>query len=109
MTEAACKCAETLAKHRSGGATEHRVTVTHTGPAAEVAVGVRVRQGGEGDGHRSGGRSGGSEHRPDAQALAHAPEPALRSPDAGREPVPVAGDIEGPLPAARRSKGQRRA
>jgi hypothetical protein len=109
MTEAACKCAEALAKHRSGGATEHRVTVTHTGPAAEVAVGVRVRQGGEGDGHRSGGRSGGSEHRPDAQALAHAPEPALRSPDAGREPVPVACDTEGPLPAARRRQRQRRA
>src|SRR5215213_7607063 len=31
MTEAACKCVEALAKRRSGGATEHRVTVTHTG------------------------------------------------------------------------------
>jgi hypothetical protein len=109
MTEAACKCVEALAKHRSGGATEHRVMVTHTGPAAEVAVGVRVSQRGEADGREGGERGAGNEHRPDAQALAHAPEPALRSPDAGREPVPVAGDIEGPLPAARRSKGQRRA
>jgi hypothetical protein len=48
MTEAACRCVEALAKHKSGGATEHRVTVTHTGPAAEVAVGVRVSQGREG-------------------------------------------------------------
>src|SRR5918998_4919579 len=36
MTEAACKCVEALARHRSGGATEHRVTVTHTGPADEA-------------------------------------------------------------------------
>src|SRR5215213_7899349 len=36
MTEAACKCVEALAKHKSGGATEHKVTVTHRGPAAEV-------------------------------------------------------------------------
>jgi hypothetical protein len=109
MTEAACKCVEALAKHRSGGATEHKVTVTHTGPAAELDVGVRVRQGREGDGRGGRGRGGGNEHRPDAQVLAHAPEPALRSPDAGREPVPIAGDTEGPLPAARRRQRQRRA
>ena len=48
MTEAACKCVEALAKHRSGGATEHRVMVTHTGPATEVDVGVRLRRGGRG-------------------------------------------------------------
>src|SRR5215217_3481257 len=87
MTEAACKCVEALAKHRSGGATEHRVTVTHTGPAAEVAVGVRVSQRGEGDARGSGGRGAGNEHQPHAPtALAHEPSSTLRSPDAGREP-----------------------
>jgi hypothetical protein len=110
MTEAACKCVEALAKHRTGGATEHRVTVTHTGPAAEVAVGVRVRQGREGDGHGSGGRGAGNERQPHApEALAHEPSPTVRSPDPRRRAVPVAGDIEGPLPDARRGKGQRRA
>src|SRR5215217_2269256 len=62
MTEAACKCVEALAKHRSGGATEHRVMVTHTGPATEVDVGVRLRRGGEGDGRGGRGRGGGNEH-----------------------------------------------
>src|SRR5690349_668708 len=65
LVEATCKCVEALAKHRSGGATEHRVTVTHTGPAAEVAVGVRVRQE-EGDGGRSGETGGGKRHQPHA-------------------------------------------
>jgi hypothetical protein len=109
MTEAACKCVEALAKHKSGGATEHKVTVTHTGPAAEVDVGVRLRRRGEGDDRGDGERGAGNKHRPGAKALAHAPEPTLRSPDAGREPVSIAGDIEGPLPAARRRQRQRRA
>jgi hypothetical protein len=38
-------------------------------------------------------------------ALAHAPEPALRCPDAGREPVPVAGgERQAALPDARRGR-----
>jgi hypothetical protein len=78
MAEAACKCVEALAKHRSGGATEHRVTVTHTGPAAEVDVGVRLRRGREGDGRGGGGRGGENERRPQAKQVADAPEPAVR-------------------------------
>jgi hypothetical protein len=94
LAEAACRCAEALARHRSGGATEHRVTVTHAGPAAELAVGVRVRPGGEGDGNR---------RRPQAQQrVGHAPQPAVRRPDQERAPVPRAGDGQGALPAARR-------
>ena len=105
MTEAACKCVEALAKHRSGGATEHRVTVTHTGPAAEVDVGVRLRRGGEGDGRGGGGRGGGNEHQSHAKALAHAPEPEVRCEDPDRELVSVAsGEGEGPLPNARRPR-----
>ena len=105
LAEAGCKCVEALARHRSGGATEHRVTVTHTGPAAEVAVGVRLRRGGEGDGRGGGGRGAGNEHQSHAQALAHAPEPR------GAEPGPGAGARagrrrygEGPLPDARRAR-----
>ncbi len=94
LVEAGCKCVEALAKHRSGGATEHRVTVTHTGPAAEVAVGVRLRRG--------GGRGAGNEHQSHAKALAHAPEPEVRGQDPEREPVSVtSGKGEGPLPNAR--------
>jgi hypothetical protein len=44
----------------------------------------------------------GSEERPHARHIAHAPQPTVRSPDAEREPVPVAGDAERPLPDARR-------
>jgi hypothetical protein len=105
MTEAACKCVEALAKHQSGGATEHRVTVTHTGPAAEVAVGVRVRQEREGDGHGSGGRGGGNERQSRAKPLTHALEPEMRCEDPGRKAVQVTrGMGKGPLPNARRSR-----
>jgi hypothetical protein len=111
MTEAACKCVEALAKHKSGGATEHRVTVTHTGPAAEMAVGVRVSQGGDGDGRGDGGRDTGNEHRPHASGtLTHEPSPEMWSPNQGRQAVPASGGKrEAPLPDARRGKGQRRA
>jgi hypothetical protein len=37
-----------------------------------------------------------------AKQIAHAPQPAMRCPDEGREPVPVAGNAERPLPPARR-------
>ena len=92
LAEAACKCVDALAKHRSGGATEHRVTVTHTGPAADVAVGVRLRQGEEGDGQGDGGRGARNRRRPHAKALTHAPEPEVWCADPQREPVPVARD-----------------
>src|SRR5215211_7738916 len=100
MTEAACKCVEALAKLRSGGATEHRVTVTHTGPAAEVAVGVRVSQRGEGDGRGSGGRGSQNEHQSHAKALAHAPEPEVRCENADRELMPGFKGSSQRLPAS---------
>ncbi len=91
LAEAACKCVEALARHRSGGATEHRVTVTHAGPAADVAVGVRLRQGEERD---EGGRGRGVRdgRRPHAPRLAHEPGTPMRCEDAQREAVPVARD-----------------
>ena len=42
------------------------------------------------------------ENQRDAQQIAHTPQPAMRSPNAEREPVPGASDAERPLPNARR-------
>jgi hypothetical protein len=42
------------------------------------------------------------ESQRDAQQIAHTPQPAMRSPNAEREPVPGASDAERPLPYARR-------
>jgi hypothetical protein len=75
---------ETLDRHRGKGQPQvvrvERVTVEAGGQAIVGAV----TQGGGGQ-HKS-------EDRPHAQAtLAHAPEPALRSTDPQRQPVPLAG------------------
>jgi hypothetical protein len=42
------------------------------------------------------------ENQHDARQITHTPQPAMRSPNAEREPVPVAGDAKRPLPNARR-------
>jgi hypothetical protein len=43
LAEASVKAMDALGRRRAGGATEHKVVVTHTGPAAaELAVGVRL-------------------------------------------------------------------
>jgi hypothetical protein len=42
------------------------------------------------------------ENQGDAQQIAHTPQPAMRSPNAEREPVPGTSDAERPLPYARR-------
>ncbi|HEX6014642.1 MAG TPA: hypothetical protein VFY87_23195 [Geminicoccaceae bacterium] len=99
-----------LDRHRGKGQPQvvrvERVTVEAGGQAIVGAVS-----------QTGGGGAAGTEDRPHAQAaqraaaaLAHAPEPALRGADAGREPVPVAGGgREAALPDARRRRGQRRA
>jgi hypothetical protein len=43
-----------------------------------------------------------SEEQPRAKQIAHAPEPPLPSPDAGRDALPIAGDAERALPDVRR-------
>ena len=43
-----------------------------------------------------------SEDQPHPKQIAHAPQPAMRRADAAREPVPIGGDAERPLPDARR-------
>ena len=47
------------------------------------------------------------EEQPHAKQIAHAPEPALPSPDAGRDALPVARDAERALPDARRPISRR--
>jgi hypothetical protein len=90
---------EALDRHRGKGQPQvvrvERVTVEAGGRAIVGAV------------SRGGGGSGtGSDERPHAKAIAHAPELPLRGADAGREPVPVAGGAgQAALPDARRCGG----
>ncbi len=75
---------EALDRHRGKGQPQvvrvERVTVEAGGQAIVGAV----SQGGRGS-------ASGNDEQPRAKQLAHAPEPAMRSPDPEREPVPVAG------------------
>ena len=57
--------------------------------------------------HRGVGIDAKSEEQPHAKQIAHAPEPAMRSPDAERDAVPIARDAERPLPDARGSVARR--
>jgi hypothetical protein len=85
---------EALNRHRGKG--EQKVTVEH----------VHVHSGGQavvGMVQTPGGDQQKSEDQPHARQIAHAPQPAMWRADAEREPVPVAGDAERPLPDARRA------
>jgi hypothetical protein len=85
---------EALNRHRGKG--QQKVTVEH----------VHVHAGGQAVVGMVGGPGGGDrpklEDQPYARQIAHAPQPAMWSADKEREPVPVAGDAERPLPDARR-------
>jgi hypothetical protein len=83
---------DALNRHRGKG--QQKVTVEH----------VHVHSGGQaivGAVAPGGGIASKDEEQPHAKQLAYAPKPPLRSPDPAREPVPVAGDGERPLPDAR--------
>jgi hypothetical protein len=86
---------EALNRHRGKGG-QQKVTVEHVHVHAggQAVVGMVETPGG-GDGAKS-------EEQPHAKQIAHAPQPAMRSPDKEREPVPVGSDAERPLPDARR-------
>jgi hypothetical protein len=98
---------EALNRHRGKG--QQKVTVehvhVHAGGQAVVGMVAAPRQPGGGDASKI-------EEQPYAKQIAgqiaHAPEPALPRPDAGRDAVPVARDGERALPDARR-QGQGRA
>ena len=90
---------EALNRHRGKG--QQKVTVEH----------VHVHAGGQAVVGMVGTPGGGDRAKPEDQAhakqIAHAPQPAMRRADAEREPVPVAGDAERPLPDARRAVARR--
>jgi hypothetical protein len=85
---------EALNRHRGKGQQKVTVEHVHVHSGGQAVVGVVEPAG--------GGDRAKSEDQPHAKQIAHAPQPAMRRPDAEREPVPVAGNAERPLPAARR-------
>ncbi|MFZ5690215.1 MAG: hypothetical protein ACOY5F_03065 [Pseudomonadota bacterium] len=86
---------EALNRHRGKGQQKVTVEHVHVHSGGQAVVGVVTPPG--------GGDRANSEDQPHAKQIADAPQPAMRCPDATREPVPVAGDAERPLPAARRA------
>jgi hypothetical protein len=85
---------EALNRHRGKGQQKVTVEHVHVHSGGQAVVGVV--------GPAGGGDRAKSEDQPHAKQIAHAPQPAMRCADEGREPVPVGGDAERPLPAARR-------
>jgi hypothetical protein len=86
---------EALNRHRGKGQQKVTVEHVHVHAGGQALVGVVEPPG--------GGDRAKSEDQPYAKQIAHAPQPKMRRADAEREPVPVAGDAERPLPAARRT------
>lgn len=85
---------EALNRHRGKGQQKVTVEHVHVHSGGQAVVGVLAPPG--------GGDRAKSEDQPHAKKIAHAPQPAMRRADEGREPLPVAGDAERSLPAARR-------
>jgi hypothetical protein len=86
---------EALNRHRGKGAQKVTVEHVHIHEGGQAIVG-NVESPGGGDRPKS-------EEQPHARQLAHAPEPAMWSTDKAREPVPIPGNAERPLPDARRT------
>lgn len=83
---------EALNRHRGKG--QQKVTVKHVHSGGQAVVGVVQTPGGD---HTK------LEDQPHAKQIAHARQPEMRRADEEREPVPIAGDAEWPLPRARRT------
>ena len=86
---------EALNRHRGKGQQKVTVEHVHVHAGGQAVVGMVETPG--------GGDQPKSEDQPHAKQIAHAPQPAMWSADEEREPVPVAGDAERPLPNARRN------
>jgi hypothetical protein len=86
---------EALNRHRGKG--QQKVTVEH----------VHVHEGGQAVVGIVENPERGSQRKSldqcDAKQIAYAPQPTMRSTDPEREPVPVSGDAERPMPDARRN------
>ena len=90
---------EALNRHRGKGQQKVTVEHVHVHAGGQAVVGIVETPG--------GGDGGKSEDQPHAKQIAHAPQPAMRSPDKEREPVPVASDAERPMPNAWRDVPRR--
>jgi hypothetical protein len=89
---------EALNRHRGKGQQKVTVEHVHVHAGGQAVVGMVAPSPG-----LPGGRDRSNlEEQPHAKQIAHAPEPALPSPDAGRDALPVARDAERALPDARR-------
>jgi hypothetical protein len=84
---------DALNRHRGKGQQKMTVEHVHVYPGGQAVVGVV-------ESPRVTNESESSEIKNDRQ-IAHAPQPAMRSPDAEGKPVPVARDAERKMPDAR--------
>jgi hypothetical protein len=90
---------EALNRHRGKGQQKMTVEHVHVHPGGQAIVGVVENQ--------TPANSLRYENQSDAKQITHTPQPAMRSPNAEREPVPGASDAERPLPNARRKIARR--
>jgi hypothetical protein len=86
---------EALNRHRGKGQQKVIVEHVHVHSGGQAVVGVVGTPG--------GGDHTKLEDQPHAKQIAHALQPEMRRADEEREPVPIAGDAEWPLPHARRT------
>jgi hypothetical protein len=94
LSRASAALLEALNRHRGKGQQKVTVEHVHVHAGGQAIVGTVERP-------TPIGSTKSEDH--DARQLTHAPQPALRSPNAEREFVPSTGDAEWPLPDARRT------
>jgi hypothetical protein len=90
---------DALNRHRGKGQQKVTVEHVHVHAGGQAVVGMVQTPG--------GGDRQTSEGQPHARQIAHAPEPTMWRADQEREPVPISGDEEQPLPDARRNVSRR--
>jgi hypothetical protein len=86
---------DALNRHRGKGQQKVTVEHVHVHPGGQAIVGTVERQ--------PPANSSRSENLHDAKQITHAPQPAMRSPNAERKLMPSTSDAERPLPDARRN------
>jgi hypothetical protein len=86
---------DALNRHRGKGQQKVTVEHVHVHAGGQAVVGMVETPG--------GGGQQKSEEQPHARQIAYASQPAVWSADKARDPMPVAGDAERPLPDARRN------
>jgi hypothetical protein len=84
---------DTLNRHRGKGQQKVTVEHVHVHSGGQAVVGV-VERSPAANQFKSGTKN--------AEQIAHAPQPTMRSANAEREPVPIASNAERPVPDARR-------